>query len=169
MEAPASTVREKRVTPLTDRQKLWFEAFTDENNPSTFMNKTESARVAGYSDASYNGLTSAGYGVFKALKPHLSQWFDEVGLSEEELKSRLRVLLTAKETKFFTHLGEVVSTKEVEALEIQRKAIDMAIKVRGMYAADKLDLTGDLQVNVINYSSKKIAALPDLGDDPLFQ
>ena len=90
---------------------------------------------------------------FIKVSDGINQWFDAAGLSENALKIKLLSLLNAKETKFFSapikdKNGVVtdifVKEVDVEAIEIQRKTLDMAIKVRGMYAAKKYDHTGTI-------------------------
>ena len=49
--------------------------------------------------------------------------------------------MNAKETKFFQHEGFVTETVEVPALEVQRKTLDMTLKVKGMNAPDKFAIT----------------------------
>jgi len=69
-------------------------------------------------------------------------------LDEDSLAPRCRVLAKSKQTKYAGK--DAVEYKEeytviaviVEALEIQRRALDMALRVRGLYAPDQLHLTG---------------------------
>jgi hypothetical protein len=63
-------------------------------------------------------------------------------LSDNTLKIKLLKLLEAKETKFFQYQGEVTDQREVEASEIQLKTLDMILKIKGMYASKKRELTG---------------------------
>jgi len=48
----------------------------------------------------------------------------------------------AKETKFFSHEGKITDQCDVEALETQRKTLDMAMKYKAMYSPVKHEITG---------------------------
>ena len=72
-------------------------------------------------------------------------------MSENFLKLKLRSLIDAKETKFFhspvkDENGKVtdifVKEVEVEAIETQRKTLDMALKVKDMMAPKKFEHSG---------------------------
>lgn len=146
----SASERAKKATrkKLTDVSKLnaWFKHFINESCRETFLNKVESARRAGYKSKSEEGLRHMGCENFAKLSDKLEKWFDEVGLSENALKKKLLSLVEAKETKFFSTpekdengatTGIMIVEREVEAIETQRRTLDMAIKVRGMYAAEK--------------------------------
>lgn len=90
---------------------------------------------------------------------------DEVGLSDNHLKAKLLSLLDAKESKFFAHQGDVVTTREVEALEIQRKTLDMALKVKGLYAPEKRELSGKDGAPLVITTAIPEPDLPDDFDD----
>jgi phage terminase small subunit len=140
---------EERVSKIN----AWLRAYLDESCSTTFLNKTESARRAGYKCKTEDCLRHLGCRNFIKVSDRINQWFDEAGLSENALKIKLLSLLNAKETKFFSvpikdKNGVVtdifVKEVDVEALETQRRALDMALKVRGMYAAKKYDHTGTI-------------------------
>ncbi|MEJ2279472.1 MAG: hypothetical protein P8Y70_17275 [Candidatus Lokiarchaeota archaeon] len=57
-------------------------------------------------------------------------------------KAAVLELLEAKDTRFFQKDGKVVTEREVESLATQIKALDMALKVKGMYAPERRELTG---------------------------
>lgn len=128
----------ERVSKLN----VWFKHFINENCSTTFLNKTESVRRAGYKTKKENSLKSIGCENFTKLNDKISKWLDETGLSENALKIKLLSLMEAKETKFFAFQGEIIEQVEVEAIETQRKTLDMALKVKGMNAPTKHELTG---------------------------
>jgi len=84
-----------------------------------FRTRHESARVGGCN-------------LLKKLYPIIKQWLEDEGLTENRLKFKLLRLLDAKETKFFAHEGKVTDKREVEALGIQVKALELAMKTKGM-------------------------------------
>jgi hypothetical protein len=129
------------AAPGTKRAK-WLTFYLDPENKATFFNGTESARQAGYqceSDSSYSAIGSMNK---KYWTEQIEIWLTEEGLSRTKLKHKLLSLLDAKETKFFAHMGEVVEEKDVDALGIQIRALDMALKVKGEYAPEKKEITG---------------------------
>lgn len=126
---------------LTKKQ-YWLRHFLNKDNPRTFLNRTESAREAGYECQDDHGYSAVGCNNFKSYEKVIKKWMDEEGLSDVVLKGKLISLLDAKETKFFSFEGVVTDEREVEALGIQTKALDMALKVKGQYAAQKTELSG---------------------------
>ena len=133
---------------------LWLRAYLDESNTATFLQKTGAARAAGYPDKSCGQI---GWENYKKLENRIATWTEEVGLSEKRLKQKLLSLTEAKETKFFQHEGIVTQQVEVEALGIQRLALDMALKVKGMYAPDRVQVE-----DVTPVSSEDRKALKDM-------
>lgn len=57
--------RKEKLPPIKARKlSLWFQLFTDETNPKTFLNRTESAKQAGYnakSDPSFGNIELQNY------------------------------------------------------------------------------------------------------------
>ena len=100
-------------------------------------NATEAARRAGCKCKTEAGFKRRGHQLKQKLFEHIKKWKLENGLSEDALKLKLIELLNAKETKFFQKDGEVKGQVDVEALGVQIKALDMAMKVKGMYAPEK--------------------------------
>lgn len=129
-------------TPRVSKINAWLRAFLDENNPSTFLNKTASVKAAKYRCNGEPSCQSIGSSNFRKVKDEIKAWLDENGLSENSLKIKMLSLLEAKETKYFIHEGMVTDEREVPAIETQRKTLDMALKVKGMNAPEKYEHTG---------------------------
>ncbi len=128
---------------------LWLKHYLNEACSTTFLNKTESAKKAGY-NATEDSLRQIGCQNFTKLNDKIEIWLDEQGLSENALKAKLLSLVEAKETKFFSspvknENGIVtdifVKEIEIEAIEIQRRSLDMAMKVKGLYAPERHEVT----------------------------
>lgn len=151
---------------------LWFKHFTNETCKTTFLNRKEAARAAGYKTKNEDSLRQIGCQNFTKLTDKINIWLDESGLSERALKIKLLSLIEAKETKFMKIKGYISSESlpdgaramgtsgvikqdkdgeffadgdtliaiDVDAVEIQRKTLDMALKVRGMYAPEKHEI-----------------------------
>ena len=132
------------------KQDLWIRYYLDSDNALTFMDKVESVFAAGYDyerdDAGIRRARIVGCKLFKKFIPEIEKWLDEEGLSEARLKAKLSELLEARETKFFAHQGVVVDTRDVVDHGVQLKALDMAFKVKGSYAPQKVAVDGNLSV-----------------------
>lgn len=127
---------------LTPKMRSWFRHYLDQSNPETFGNASASAKAAGYQCTSAASFENVGAKNFKRLSPHIEKWLDENALSSARLKELLAEGLQAHETKFFSNQGEIVTEKQVIPWEIRRKYLEMALKVRGMFAPDKHEITG---------------------------
>ncbi len=140
------TKKKPKVIIKPNKLAFWLKHFTNESCSTTFLNKTESARCAGYKAKSEESLRQIGCQNFTKLNDKIAKWLDEQGLSENALKTKLLALTEAKETKFFSTpvkdengkaVDILVKEIEVEALEIQRRTLDMALKVKGLYAPER--------------------------------
>ena len=118
---------------MANKLSLWFKHYTDETNPDTFMNGTGSSKAAKYRCKTELAFAVIGSQNLRKLKDKISKWLDEVGLSENRLKLKLNSLMEAKETKFFQKDGMITDQVDVEAIETQRRTLDMAFKIKGLY------------------------------------
>ncbi|MCK4793665.1 MAG: hypothetical protein KAV87_58595 [Desulfobacteraceae bacterium] len=174
---------EKETLPPIKAGKLalWLRYYTDESNPETFLNKTKSAIYAGYKAKSENSFANIGLQNYRKLERYITKWLDELGLSEARLKEKTLSLMSAQDTKLFRKDNKDGSLEIVEhqipALEIQRRALDMALKIKGLYKSNEV-LAGNAQVNIqINVErlgealraelEQKSRAIVDLESDPL--
>jgi len=130
--------RKQTITKLD----LWFNAYTNPANEKTFLNKTGAAKAARYKASSENAFNVIGYQNFIKLQNKIAKWAKDICLSDARLQIKLNDLLDAKETKFFQKDGIITDRANVEALETQRRTLDMAFKLRGSYAPDRLEHTG---------------------------
>jgi hypothetical protein len=92
--------------------------------------RTQALVNAGYS------LETAKTGDCALLKnPQYSKGFisilEEKGVTDNFLAEKTKSLLNAKKTLFFQKDGEVTDEREVEALETQRKTLELATKLKG--------------------------------------
>ena len=93
----------KRVNKLN----LWLKHFTNDACSTTFLNKTESAKRAGYKCSTDESFRSVGAQNFTKLTDKINKWLDEEGLSENALKTKMLGLLNASETKLMKIRGAV--------------------------------------------------------------
>lgn len=110
-EATKKATKESRVGRggATPRQNLWLFHFLNQDNPVTFLNRTQAA-MAAYNGKSYQGAANIGHINFKKFKPDIEAWLEEEGYSLTSLKMRLVKLMEAKETKLQTVRGRVDET-----------------------------------------------------------
>jgi len=129
-----------------NKLRAWLYHYLNEKNPETFLNKTAAAKAAGYCCANEDSFCAMGWQNFKKLQVEIEKWIDENELSNVALKNKLVSLIEAKETRFFAYEGKVISREEVNALETQRKALEMAMKVKGMFEKDNTQQKSDLYI-----------------------
>lgn len=120
------------------------------------FNATLAYKMAGFSASDSNIRTNA-HKLLKKLSPLIKQWLDDMGLTDANLKIKLLQKLEAKETKFFTYEGKVITRVEVDALSIQLKALELAMKAKGMLS-DKSTREIDQIDKLIELELEKLAA-----------
>ena len=121
---------------LSIGQRRWLLAYLSKGEP-TFMNATRSAVKAWPDTTCILSLQTMGSDASNAptIRKIINQYLDDNGLSNDKLDAKLNELMTAKETKFFSKDGIITDQVEVEALEVQRRTLDMAQKTKGRYEA----------------------------------
>jgi hypothetical protein len=121
---------------VRSKKNLWYKFFTDPNNQTTFCNATQSAKAAGYNCSTYASFRNVGHRNFTEFHDELVKWQDETELSEYNLRKDIIRLKSAKETKFFPHTDEngkfQIAERQVEALQVQVKALQLALRLKGM-------------------------------------
>lgn len=122
--------------------QVWLACYLDRSNPETFLNGTASAKEASYKCTSDAAFRAVGCNNIKKCAPQIKQWIEEQGLTDEALKIKLMSLLDAKETKFFQHEGKVTDQRDVDALGIQIKAVELGMRVNGLFAPEKHQHSG---------------------------
>jgi len=87
--------------------KKWLRFYLDDKNPSTFLQKTASAKAADYKCTSNVSFASVGCQNFNKLKLEIETWLDELGFSRNALKIKLLSLIEGQETKILTIKGKI--------------------------------------------------------------
>ena len=90
-------------------------------------NVAEAGRAAGYS------APQAAHRALSRMRIYLPEILARLDLSVEKVLMKFKDQLEAKETKFFTHEGIVVDSREVVAHDIQHLAADKLAKIYGLY------------------------------------
>ena len=120
---------------LTGKQQAWLAAYLDPDGEP--FNATAAAKRAGYKAKSYTAFTVIGHDNLVSLRQHIDRYFDDNRLSEDRVRAKIAGLMDAKETKVFNHGGVLVYSAELEALGIQLKAAELAVRMKGMLAPEK--------------------------------
>ncbi len=148
---------------LSPKMRSWLKHYLDHTSPETFGNASASAKAAGYKCNTQASFESVGAQNYQKLRPLIEEWLDENALSSARLKQLLAEGLQAFETKFFAHQGEVITEKEVIPWGVRQKYLEMALKVKGLFAPEKHELTGkdgtaiDLTTLVMNLNNEPVA------------
>lgn len=121
---------------LTGKQKKWLKYFFET------MNATEAAKLAGYNASSRKTMNTIGNENMVKLGPLIQEWFCKVGLSLEAIQAKIHDGFSAKETKFFAKEGIVMDEREVEALGIQQRYVQLAANLMGYMPDQKHQLLG---------------------------
>lgn len=69
-------------------------------------------------------------------------------ITVDYLATKLKEELESQETKFFAHQGEIIQQEDVINWATRQKARIDAHRLRGDYPAEKVDLDGDIIVNI---------------------
>ena len=115
----------------------------------TAASVSEAGRKAGYSDA------PTAHRALATIREKMPDVLDRHGLTADYAAQKCLKLMDAKETRFFAKDGIVMETREVEALDIQLRALDAWAKMYGAFREDKV------QVDVNHSYHIDLRAVPD--------
>jgi hypothetical protein len=132
---------QKKPKRLTNRERLLFK------NLSKGMTVTEAAREAGYKDKRPG---QAGYQAIERIRLKAPELLAKHGLCDDALiETYLKPALEANETKFFQHEGRVTDSRDVIAWSPRLTALDMTMKIRGMYAKPEEDSASNRSITIV--------------------
>jgi len=143
----------KEFPKLTAKRRKWLDHYLNYFDSKTFFNAMECTRIA-YNPKSNGTCRSMSWEIREILTPYIDHWLDKTAFTDDFIKAKLFSLMNAKKIKYFAHQGRIKDMIEVEALDIQAKATDMACKVKGLY---KDTHVGVRPVFNINFGSGKDA------------
>ena len=83
---------------------------------------------------------------------NFAEKMEKGGITDDELIQVLKEKIHATDTKPFNDKGSIVYAKALEAHDIQLKAVDMALKLKGRYPAEKRHHTFDGGVPIVPLS-----------------
>jgi hypothetical protein len=111
----------------------------------------EAGEKAGYFDR------QTAHRALKGISERSPEVLNRLGLSIEHVADKcLRPLLEAKETLFFANKGIVLDQREVEALGIRIRAIEVWAQLMGAYTPQKVQLSGDLTLDLSHLSDDEL-------------
>jgi hypothetical protein len=144
MKTPGKPEKEKKQKLTLKQSKL-----IQELPNSTSI--AEAGEKAGYSDR------TASNRALKSISERAPEVLERVGLSIEHVVNNcLRPLMDAKETKFFANAGIVLDQREVAANDIRIRAIEVWARLMGAYTAQKVQLSGDLTLDLNHVSDDEL-------------
>jgi hypothetical protein len=130
---------------LTLKQKKLVEALP------VAQSIAEAGAVAGYSDR-----TTASRAL-KGIAEKAPEVLERLGLTIEYVADKcLRPLLEAKRTEFFANQGIVMQEKQVEDNGTRIRAIEVWARLMGAYTAQKVQLSGDLSLDLNHVSDDEL-------------
>jgi hypothetical protein len=110
---------------------------------------SDAGRKAGYSDA------PTAHRALASIREKMPDVLDRHGLTADFAAQKCLKLMDAKETRFFAKDGLVMETREVEALDVQLRALDAWAKMYGAFREDKV------QVDVTHSYHFDLREVPD--------
>jgi DNA-binding CsgD family transcriptional regulator len=94
---------------------------------------------------------------------------EAAGVTDEKIADKIRGLIDAKETKFFSHQGEVTDSREVEALAIQSNMVQFAAKLKGHVVERSASLNVNVEcspVDLVRWGGKVDKPVDTSGSQP---
>ena len=84
----------------------------------------------------------------------MREFLERSGITPEYLIEKLKKELDATETKSFQFQGDTFESEEKIAWDVRQRARQDAHKLRGDYPAEKHEMEGNIEVEIVNYGSK---------------
>jgi hypothetical protein len=111
----------------------------------------EAGEKAGYADR------TAAHRALKNLAEKTPEILERLGLGiEATVNKYLLPLLDATETKFWAKDGVVIEQRDVVALDIRLRALEVWARLMGAYTAQKVQLSGGLTVDLNHVSDDEL-------------
>jgi hypothetical protein len=130
---------------LTIKQKKLVEALPKSNSVA------EAGQKAGY----YQRQNA--HRALHGIAERAPEVLERLGMTIEYVAGTvLKPLLEATETKFFANAGIVLETREVPALDTRLRAVDVWAKLKGAYATQKVQFSGDLSLDLNHVSDDEL-------------
>jgi hypothetical protein len=149
---PTSKKKEK----LTLKQARLIKALPESNSVA------EAGAKAGYA------YRQDAHKALKSIGERAPEVLERLGLTIDFVADKcLRPLLDAMETKFWANQGVVLDQRDVAALDIRLRAIDIWAKLKGAYTPQKVQVSGDLNLELTHASDQELdEAIANLSEPP---
>jgi len=122
----------KGILPnLTHKRRAFLSLYLDMDQKDYFFNALATVKRV-FNPSTDGAARSMSWEYVEILKPWIEQYLNDLYFTDEYIKSKVVTLMNARETKFFAYQGEVQETREVDALDIQFKAVNLAADIKGM-------------------------------------
>jgi len=144
-----------RQQPKSGRNKLRGKEPELVKALTTTANVSKAGRMAGY------GTYQSAHRAFHNIQKKVPDLMDEIGMTDEFLLRKCLEGLSVNEIRHFHNKGIVMETKEVPAIGERRAYLDMAFKLKGSYAQERvgLDVIHTHTLDFANASEKEIDAI----------
>lgn len=128
---------------LTPKQRAWLKYYIETGNA------TEAARLAGYQAQSSHTFEQIGYENLRKLEIPITDLMDQMGLSDAFLMSKLRDGLDAMTVKTASDKGMITDEREYVDFPTRQGYLDMALKLKGKYPAERKVVEGDPEKPIV--------------------
>ena len=92
---------------------------------------SDASNIAGYSP---KNPRQSGYQVLEGIRKTMPEALEAAGLTDTAIIDKyLRPLLNANETKYFAHLGKVVSQRTLKNWTARTNGLDILLRIKGAY------------------------------------
>jgi hypothetical protein len=119
----------EQLDSLTAYELSWLNFYMGE----AAFNAARAEEMTGREHSSRNALRVNAHKTLQRLHPVIKRLLEGMGISELSVKVKLVQKLHAKETKFFTYKGKVITQVDVDDHAIQLKATELIGKALGMF------------------------------------
>ncbi len=114
---------------LSEIDLKWLDAYVGEAN----FKMVDAERLCGRKHTTYNAMKKAASDMFFRLKPYIAMWMDAVGLSNEQIFSKLMQKWDAQTvTKVYDMNGIYVTEYSEDNDTVQMKALEFALRIKGL-------------------------------------
>jgi len=151
---PRHHARKDRVTTMMRRAKILQAAIDGKDIRKAAIETGLSPKSAGQQASQIlNGPLAQR--TFKMI-------LEEAGVSDKFLAGKIRALLDAKQIQYFQKDGVVTDSREVEALETQRKTAELVAKLRGhLRESTQVDVDVSIMQTVVGVLRGEVLEDPD--------
>ncbi len=143
------TKKEPKKPAKTEKKKLTVKERKFVGRYIETGNATKAADDAGFKSKSRGGLRAIASEKLKKLRLPIKELMERLGLDDVHLLTKLDQGLDAGVVKTASHLGTITDQRVYTDFETRARYLDMAFKLRGSYAPDKITFPKGIPINGI--------------------